>query len=305
MPRRIRDMAGERGRFANFLAVPLTVLNKLYEIKIHAEKLMIPILFHNPSKDLFESIVKYFLSAGYNFISLDDMMNHVLGSSLKESQKAICITIDDGWRDNLINVIPVIQKYRIPIAIYITTEPLESGCFWWEKVKKFSSYDSAKLKKISNKERSTIIAEIDYRYSDQYERNRSAITIEELRQISKISLVTIGSHTVNHPCMNRTSIEEDVFEIYESKKILENYIQQDVKHFAYPNGDFKASTIDVVKSAGYKSAAIVNYGFIRHGCNQYLLNRNAINELGSYRENLCHAYSSWRIVSSISSIINR
>jgi peptidoglycan/xylan/chitin deacetylase (PgdA/CDA1 family) len=46
-------------------------------------------------------------------------------------------------------------------------------------------------------------------------------------------------------------MDEQVYEIYESKKKLETLIEKEVKYFAYSNGRFTKTTKDLVKKAGY------------------------------------------------------
>ena len=41
------------------------------------------------------------------------------------------ISLDDGWRGNL-KLLPIFEKYKVPMCIFITTGPIESGNYWWE-----------------------------------------------------------------------------------------------------------------------------------------------------------------------------
>ena len=45
------------------------------------------------------------------------------------------ITFDDGWRDNIDNVIPTLTELDIPATFFISTYAVEkSGYFWWTAV---------------------------------------------------------------------------------------------------------------------------------------------------------------------------
>ena len=48
----------------------------------------------------------------------------------------IVITFDDGYNDNLLHALPVLEKYQVPASIYITTRFLEEHAWmWWYELK--------------------------------------------------------------------------------------------------------------------------------------------------------------------------
>lgn len=80
------------------------------------------------------------------------------------------------------------------------------------------------------------------------------VTSEQLVEISKNPLVTIGSHGCTHKCLDELTIEQQEYEIISSKQKLEKLIGKPVEHYSYSNGKFTKETIKLVKKAGYKSA---------------------------------------------------
>ena len=47
----------------------------------------------------------------------------------------IVITFDDGYADNIINALPLLEKYQIPATIFITTLNSNSKKeFWWDRL---------------------------------------------------------------------------------------------------------------------------------------------------------------------------
>lgn len=81
------------------------------------------------------------------------------------------------------------------------------------------------------------------------------LTIENLRELSRMPLCTIGAHTVSHLMLRSTPQEKASYEIKESGKILSDYIGKPVEFFAYPYGSLYACSKKnclQVKSAGYK-----------------------------------------------------
>ena len=67
---------------------------------------------------------------GYFFISIDQLIQYV--QNQQEFPKgAVWLSIDDGWKDNIHNIIPVISEYKIPTTFFIATDPVENqGIFW-------------------------------------------------------------------------------------------------------------------------------------------------------------------------------
>ena len=80
------------------------------------------------------------------------------------------------------------------------------------------------------------------------------ITTEQLKEMSKNPLVTIGSHGCTHRCLDLLSKDEQLYELSESKKKIETIIGKEVKYFAYSNGRFAKNTKRLVRKAGYKYA---------------------------------------------------
>ncbi|OQA52439.1 MAG: Poly-beta-1,6-N-acetyl-D-glucosamine N-deacetylase precursor [candidate division WS2 bacterium ADurb.Bin280] len=64
----------------------------------------------------------------------------------------------------------------------------------------------------------------------------------------------IGSHTVNHPSLDKYRGESLKNELIKSKETLEAITSSPVISFCYPAGKYNQQTIDVVKDAKYKYA---------------------------------------------------
>lgn len=79
-----------------------------------------------------KKIIRYFKKRGYRFISLEEL-DKIMHSNDSIQEKTAFISLDDGRRSNL-QLIPVIEKYNVPICIFVSTEPLCSGNYWWDYV---------------------------------------------------------------------------------------------------------------------------------------------------------------------------
>ena len=58
---------------------------------------IISVYFHDPSKELFESTVKWFLKNGFHFISAEELSD-ILRNKKPFPKSAVVFTADDGWK---------------------------------------------------------------------------------------------------------------------------------------------------------------------------------------------------------------
>ena len=70
----------------------------------------------------------------------------------------------------------------------------------------------------------------------------------------------IGSHTVTHPRLTTLSVDDLMYELETSKRVLEAVISAPVSSFAYTYGEHNGTVIDAVINTGYKSARTTDAG---------------------------------------------
>lgn len=166
-----------------------------------------------------------FLKKHYDIVSLSELSKRSITGTLKGNEASI--TFDDGYKDNLANALPLLEKYNVPAAIFITTAYLG-------KVARF---------------------EWDMEYSES---DRAVfLNAEEIQQLSRHPLITIGTHTENHVRLANLSPERQKEEILKSKASLESITGTKVKHFAYPFGgkyDFNTVSQNIVDGLGFEFA---------------------------------------------------
>ena len=73
------------------------------------------------------------------------------------------------------------------------------------------------------------------------------MTLEQVKQISKHSLITIGSHTVTHTSLPQMPENVLKSELEDSKRILENLTGKPCNAFSYPNGLFTPRDVEIVR----------------------------------------------------------
>ena len=97
------------------------------------------------------------------------------------------------------------------------------------------------------------------------EYNKLVLDWEELRELNRHPLITIGAHTHNHPNLKKCTEPEVLEEMKICKKLLEEKIDFPVNHFAFPFG--KKNHADVrefvsAKNTGYMTSVTTRSGII-------------------------------------------
>jgi peptidoglycan/xylan/chitin deacetylase (PgdA/CDA1 family) len=243
-----------------------------------------------------EQFIVIFKNKGYQFISLDEI-SACFENGLKLPNKFICFTIDDGYKDNLVHGLPIFKKHQVPFTLYITNcFPNGTAILWWylfENHAKFSnelilssslgqikfSWETEKeafnqFTQVSEAIKSIPATELKAALSigfglseSEFEKQCKSVTLswDEVIQLAKEPLVTIGAHTMNHVSVKQQASELVKEEIQASKLEIERYIDKEVCHFAYPFGgtfDVSMRDFEIAKSCGFKTATLNQPGNI-------------------------------------------
>lgn len=72
-------------------------------------------LFTRPSE--FESQIKWLKKMGYEFIFADEFRQ-------EKGKKLVCVTFDDGYKDNLTQALPILEKYQAKGTVFAATRSI-------------------------------------------------------------------------------------------------------------------------------------------------------------------------------------
>lgn len=215
---------------------------------------IISIYFHSPEASLFEFCIKWLKKNGFNFLSEMDIVA-IANDECRFPKGGVILTVDDGWQTNEKNVIAIAEKHEVPVTIFVATDAIANGNYWWPYVikahelsMKFPSIDE--LKRVPNKEREKILKNIKREVSIE----RQALNIQQLKKASKSKYIKISAHTVNHPILVNCEDDESFMEIEKSKLQIEEWLNKQVDSFAYPNGDYSKREIEYLKKLNFSSA---------------------------------------------------
>lgn len=225
------------------------------------------------------------------------------------SPRAVVITFDDGYRDNLQYAKPLLERCGIPATVFITTGSL-GRAFWWDVLEQSlrapseplhriltaldPDYATAttdpvglrndglaglrriyqKLLRLPHHEQQAIVKQIASATTATETLNSApTLTEAELKALADDGLIEVGSHSVTHPLLANLPSDKQQHEIVESKAYLEAVVQHPVYGFSYPNGSASADTMQLVREAGYTYACSSTNDVVLPGSNRYSLPR--------------------------------
>ncbi|HEM3537204.1 TPA: polysaccharide deacetylase family protein [Streptococcus suis] len=98
------------------------------------------------------------------------------------------------------------------------------------------------------------------------------LTLDQIKEMQTAGLSFQG-HTVNHPDLEYSSIEDQTNELTSSKAYLDSQLNQETIAIAYPGGRYSADTVALTEQAGYKLGLTTNNGLASASDGLLTLNR--------------------------------
>lgn len=289
----IRNLLG--GLFA--LGLMLSGTYSRAKKRVEVDPKITSLFFHTINKELFRKCIVWLKKNGYVFLSSEQLVG-IIKNKMKIPPKAVWITFDDGWKENVEQVIPIITEFNIPVTFFISTDPVEnSGVFWWSYVSKYGKYlphgynNLKAIQTVDEVRRKELIQKLEDRFNNRF--NREAMEVQDVINISKIPQITVGCHTVHHVIMPNCTDAELDYEVTASRQTLEKWIDQKVKFFSYPDGDYNPHVKDVIKAHGFELAATTDNRFIVQDEDLFAVPRFWVRGDGFFYEAKCQLLGIW------------
>ena len=232
-----------------------------------------------------EKIIFHMRKLHYTFINMDEVVDILKHN--RRAPKFAVITIDDGFRDTYDTVFPMLTQMGVPFTLYLTTGVPDKTVIPWAYLleQRLLNNDSIHFD-FNNKrygyemrdesQRERVFWSILMLFEDLLPDERNALFLqlfgedairekvdelaiswEQLEEMSKNSLVTIGSHTVNHPKLSMLDRASARREMADAKALIESHLKTTVQHFSYPFGSNSCSgarEFQLAREVGYKTA---------------------------------------------------
>jgi peptidoglycan/xylan/chitin deacetylase (PgdA/CDA1 family) len=213
-------------------------------------------------------VVKLLKRSGVDVISLDEMRRRM--SARDFGRRFVCLTFDDGYRDNLEHAYPILRDAGFPFAVYVPSSfPDRLGELWWLALEAViakheriglvidgenRSFDCATVAEkralydelywwLRARESETELRDVVRDLAARYQVDIAAFCKElcmgwqEIALLARDPLVTIGAHTVNHLMLSKLPDKAVRAEIDLSRTVIEAALGTRPAHLSYPYGD--------------------------------------------------------------------
>lgn len=202
--------------------------------------------FFTVSPKNFRQQLEYLIAKNFRIIKLSELIKIIKeGGDLRN---IVCLTFDDGYQDNYINVFPLINELKLPVTIFLATG-LVLG--------KFKTSDGQVL---------------DF------------LNWSEIKEMYKSDLVEFLPHTQSHLDLSKATEQEITKEIDGSLQDIIAHDLETAKIIAYPKGRQSREVIDILRRNQWEGALTVQGGLVSIGSDIYKLPRNSIDSQTSFCE---------------------
>jgi peptidoglycan/xylan/chitin deacetylase (PgdA/CDA1 family) len=175
---------------------------------------------------LFDEQLAQLRELGYTPVSIDAVRDYYI-SGVPLPRRAVLISFDDGYRDNLENAVPVLQRYGYPAVVFVPIGYLDGS---WP----LPHDEHLAARGVVNR----------------------TLAWSDLGELEAAG-VRIGSHGIGHRPLADLEVDEAAREITLSKLRLEEALGHPVDAFAYVKGSeahYRLVHLSLLRQAGYKVA---------------------------------------------------
>lgn len=262
-----------------------------------------PLLPSEPDVRQFDAILG-FLRRWFTVLPLAEAVRRLGEGTLPPA--AASLTLDDGYADNLTQLLPLLEKHALPATVFVADGYLDGGCMWNDVI--IESVRGCRGPRLDLAAHGLPVIDVEgvearrraidvllplVKYRPLAERTPLAaaiartagvtpptdlmLTSAQLKTLSRSPLVTIGAHTHLHPILaveNEATARE---EIAASRRRLETLVDAPVTLFAYPNGrpdkDYTPRDVGLARAAGFDAAVSTAHGFVDSASDRFQLPR--------------------------------
>jgi peptidoglycan/xylan/chitin deacetylase (PgdA/CDA1 family) len=175
--------------------------------------------------DQFEQQMTYLARNRYRCLTLVDAVRY-LRTGKRPPARSFVLTFDDGYQDVLTRACPILDKFGFTATVFLVAGRLGFPSNWW---------------------------------GQEGARSGLLLTPAESRELVRRGYI-LGSHTVNHPFLNRVDEQSAFNEIRNSRVLLQEMLDVSIDFFSYPFSETNACVESLVKAVGYTAACAGDSG---------------------------------------------
>lgn len=225
-----------------------------------------------------------YLASRRNVLSLSEAVG-ALREGRELPLRAVVITFDDGYRDNLEVAAPILAELGLPATIFVCTGYLESGKPQWadrlyaalsrtDKAevsaaglgslplggrRSASAYDALTSSMIAlpDQERDAVLEDLERQLGVEQKAPRCTLIWEEARSLrTTYPAIELGAHTSSHADLSSLAPDAAVAEVRQSGCELEAATGERPAHFSFPYSRASEAVIQRLPELGFQSAMV-------------------------------------------------
>jgi len=267
--------------------------------------------------DFLRAMLHHLKSHDIDIVTLDEVHHRL--TNRKFARRFAALTFDDGYRDNRDFALPVLREFAAPFTVFVASDFAEgTGRLWWVALEraiakaatievtigghavrldtsttsgKQASFDRLHdwMRGLQEHDLRREIGALCARHGvDEAALCRDlCMSWDELKTLAGDPLVAIGAHTISHCNLAQQSEATAREEMTVGRARIEESLQRDVLHFAYPYGDRLAAgarEFALASGTGFKTAVTTRPGMIFPESADHLTALPRVSLNGNYQE---------------------
>jgi len=234
-----------------------------------------------------------FIKNNFNLIKPSQLMEEHIPSN------AALVTFDDGFKSFFTNAIPILEKYKIPVIIFLNMGPLKGEMFWpglivylCKKEPEFIKFLNSKISIDGNKidpffscSRKIVQKYLEEKKEDLRKTIADYVGVfadeNDLEQFCENKNVFYGNHSYTHYISSLMTEKEFIEDIEKNTKLLikyPNYIDFFAFPFGQPDTTFNEHQIQLLLNKEFRKVFSSSSSFINHSPIEKFLDRICLGE---------------------------
>jgi glycosyltransferase involved in cell wall biosynthesis/peptidoglycan/xylan/chitin deacetylase (PgdA/CDA1 family) len=197
----------------------------------------------NVTPDRFRRQLEGLIARGFEAWSLRKLLDYN-AAALPIPKNAFAVTFDDGYENNLLNAVPVLEELNVPATVFLATAFLDS-----DRPFPFDNWAEAG---------STRVSPSSWR----------PLTTRQCHQLADHPLIEIGAHTHTHGAFS-DSVDDFRDDLAKSVEILEDRFHISRPTFSFPFGVANRHMTDVAKQTGVACALTTRSACVPPGADPF------------------------------------
>ncbi len=218
-------------------------------------------------------------------------LQNIFTNDLAPNRFSVALTFDDGYANNLLNALPILEDLGLPATFFLTAAALNGGDLLWPDVVDLAPMVVTRSIEISGEfweptPRKGLVSPVtgtplkqrckvaDTRFNRRVVDRLAPIVRNELRTESHLwrqltedeictlaasELAEIGAHGLTHCNLLTLPATEAEKELSQSKTYLEQLTGHPVDTLSWPDGEYDRNLVERASKIGFRYQAAVEY----------------------------------------------